>query len=147
MNRARNLRGKGIACAVRSAGVRGKPRGRFQVTLFQGLAKPRTNLLEMIHWRRRACLLVACLLAEASTCKAIFPTLALGKNRLAKLSSRLWRWGSIGLQTYLPDFGAGETSTCKAIFPTLALRNHRPAKLSSRLWRWANSPCKGKAIF
>ena len=34
--------------------------------------------------------------ATLPTCKAIFPTLALGKHRPAKLSSRLWRWATPG---------------------------------------------------
>jgi len=40
-----------------------------------------------------------------------FPQVISGRMlpyRPAKLSSRLWRWGSIDLQSYLPDFGAGQ---------------------------------------
>ena len=94
--------------------------------------------------------------------KAIFPTLALTKRRLAKLYSRLWRrrnidqqsylpyvgackrrklsalswrWRSADLRSYAPYHGADEAPTSKAIFPTLALAKHRPAKLSSLRWR------------
>ena len=39
--------------------------------------------------------------------------MALGKHRPANQSSRLWRWGNIDLQSYLPDFGAGQTRPAK----------------------------------
>ena len=62
---------KGIACAVPAEGECGTPSGRFQVTLFRGLARPRTNLLEIFHPLRRARLLawwVGCLLACLLAC-------------------------------------------------------------------------------
>ena len=92
----------------------------------------------------------------------------------ARLYSLFWRWRNADLQSYIPDFAAGEASTSKAIFPTLALASAdvqsylayfgvhgaptrkaifptlalakpRLAKLSSIRWRWQTPKCK--AIF
>ena len=47
--------------------------------------------------------------------------LCTSKLSSAKLSSIFWRRRSAGVQSYIPDPGAGEASTSKAIFPMLAL--------------------------